>query len=97
MRLKSEEISAIKETATEHFGKNVKVYVFGSRTDDSKSGGDIDIYLETSLKKDLFLKKIKYLVALKKKIGERRIDVVVNNNTSNKLIFDVARKQGVKI
>ncbi|HFU77888.1 MAG TPA: nucleotidyltransferase domain-containing protein, partial [Epsilonproteobacteria bacterium] len=45
MRLLQSEADAIKSTflALFHSGK---IYLFGSRVDDSKKGGDIDLFLE---------------------------------------------------
>lgn len=40
MRLQTDEIKTIIQTAREIYGESVKVYLFGSRTDDSKRGGD---------------------------------------------------------
>ena len=47
MRLSIEESKMIRDSAVKYFGKNSKIYLFGSRTDDKKKGGDIDIYIET--------------------------------------------------
>ena len=81
MRLTPFEATAIKQTAQDVFGPNVEVIVFGSRVDDAKKGGDIDLYIKTELGND-FAHKIKFLVLLEQKIGEQKIDVVfaVDNN-----------------
>lgn len=57
------------------FGKG-EIYLFGSRTDDGKRGGDIDLYLKTENKENLTQKKIRFLAKLKREIGEQKIDVV---------------------
>lgn len=75
MRLTEFEINAIKQTAQEIFGPNAQVFLFGSRVDDAKRGGDIDLYIKTELGND-FTHKIKFLVLLEQKIGEQKIDVV---------------------
>ncbi|MHB1696728.1 MAG: nucleotidyltransferase domain-containing protein [bacterium] len=100
MRLKKEEIDAIKQTAITYFGSDANVYIFGSRAVDTKRGGDIDIYIETNLKLDsreLYKKKLSYAIALDKKIGEQKIDIIVNNFADNKHIYEVARKTGIMI
>jgi len=45
MRLSEFEIESIKSLANLHFGKNVQVYLFGSRTRNQQSGGDIDLFI----------------------------------------------------
>lgn len=75
MRLTEFEINAIKQAAQEIFGSKVQVFLFGSRVDDAKKGGDIDLYIKTEADNDL-THKIKFLVSLERKIGEQKIDVV---------------------
>jgi len=81
MRLNEFEIKAIKESAGEVFGASVQVFLFGSRIDDTKKGGDIDLYIKTKTGND-FMHKIKFLVALEQKIGEQKIDVVFAEDES---------------
>ena len=76
MRLTAFEVNAIKQSAQEIFGSAVEVFLFGSRTDDAKKGGDIDLYVKTQSGNDL-AHKIKFLVALEQRIGEQKIDVVL--------------------
>ncbi len=95
MRIRKEYIANIKEIARNNFGKDVQIYLFGSRVDDSKKGGDIDLYIETKISEELFDKKIKMLSALYKTIGEQKIDLIINNFTRDKLIYKVAKQEGV--
>ena len=74
MRLEKKYIDYIKRTAKDMFGEDAKVYLFGSRIDKEKKGGDIDIYIETNLKKNIFDKKIELLKRLHDKMGEQKID-----------------------
>ncbi len=95
MRVKKEHIGFIKRTAKELFGESTKVYLFGSRVDDSKKGGDIDLYIETDCKENIFEKKIKLLRQLHFKMGEQKIDIVINNHTNQKYVYEVARNEGI--
>ena len=47
MRLQSKEIQTIIRIAKEIYGESVKVYLFGSRLNDEKRGGDIDLLVRT--------------------------------------------------
>ena len=96
MRLNSKEVSVILKTFKEVFGDG-KVYLFGSRVDDSKKGGDIDLYLCPSKKYDnLQKKKIEFLVQLEKLLGEQKIDVVFAID-QKRLIEELAINTGVEL
>ena len=60
MRLNQKYIQTIKENFSTVFGYG-SIYLFGSRVDDTKKGGDIDLYLVVEDKTNLFRKKIKFL------------------------------------
>jgi len=45
VRLSLKEQQVIKKILKDVFG-DVKIYIFGSRLDDSKKGGDVDIFLQ---------------------------------------------------
>ena len=44
MRLGQKQVRAIKSTFSDVFG-NGEIYLFGSRVDDKRRGGDIDLYI----------------------------------------------------
>ena len=99
MRLNAQEVNTIKKLAIKFFGKDTKVYIFGSRADNKRRGGDIDIYVEVFAddEEKLFDAKTFFIVQLRAVLGEQKIDVVVKNlAASEKLpIFKVARSEGV--
>ena len=73
MRLSDFESSSIKKCAKEVFGENV-VKLFGSRTEDQKRGGDIDLLIDSKHKEKLTVEnKIHFLVKLKSKIGDQKL------------------------
>jgi len=47
MRLTSDQIDAIKLAARSVLGDDAQITLFGSRTDDRRRGGDIDLLFET--------------------------------------------------
>ena len=99
IRLTQDEIKAIKDTAKEIFGSNVKVWLFGSRVNPKLKGGDIDIYIEIPAYEDtnVFKKKVKYLVSLENKIGEQKIDLIVAPYDCKEFYCIEAKKTGVRI
>jgi len=47
MRLTPFQIQEIKKAFSAHFLPQDSLWLFGSRIDESKQGGDIDLYIET--------------------------------------------------
>jgi predicted nucleotidyltransferase len=88
MRLSEFEIESIKKLATHHFGTSVQVYLFGSRTNDLKRGGDIDLFIRNSNGDTLSARsKINFISDLVLKIGEQSIDVVLENRDMKDSVF----------
>ena len=95
MRLNQKYIDTIKLYFKQIF-KSGEIYLFGSRVDDNKKGGDIDLYLVLDEHQDIFTKKIKFLAKLKRVLGEQKIDIIFNEN-SDRLIEQEAIKWGIKL
>ena len=89
MRLSSREIEIIHEKIEAVFGDAI-VYLFGSRIDDKKFGGDIDLYIIPDLKEGLFRKKMKIKTILEDALY-KPVDIVLAKNV-NRLIEKEARK-----
>ncbi|MGH2575958.1 MAG: nucleotidyltransferase domain-containing protein [Ignavibacteria bacterium] len=93
MRLKENELSAIKKTIS-GFDPKAKIFLFGSRTDDEKKGGDIDVLI---LSEKINLgDKIKILKTLNNSIGEQKIDIVIAKDDSKPFI-KLALEKGVEL
>ncbi len=95
MRLSKIYVEVIKKHFKEFF-ENGEIYLFGSRVDDSKKGGDIDLYLVLKEHTNLFEKKIKFLSRVKRDLGEQKIDIIFNTDGS-RLIEKEAMKWGIKL
>jgi predicted nucleotidyltransferase len=78
LRLSEKEIRLIKQKVKSIFGDAV-VYLFGSRLDDSKKGGDIDLYVVTQTNENLFSKKRKLKLTLEDLLY-KPIDVIVSTD-----------------
>ena len=75
MRLKKSEIEVIKRVANLIF-KNPDIYLFRSRVKDNIKGRDI-LYIKLSYKPNL-TDDLKFLAKLKRIIGDRKIDIVID-------------------
>ena len=76
---------------------NVNIYLFGSRTDDSKRGGDIDLAIDTNLSRQEFRKKKSLFLALLIRIDfDYKIDVV-NFNTKDELLSQEIQQNHIKL
>ncbi|WP_151900701.1 nucleotidyltransferase family protein [Sulfurimonas hydrogeniphila] len=95
MRLTDDEVNLIKKAFFETF-KDGKIYLFGSRVDDTKRGGDIDLYIVPKNHDELRKKKIDFLVKLDEYIGEQKIDVVIAKDL-NRLIEKEALRTGIEL
>ena len=93
MRLSAGEISSIKEVIY-HFDSSASIFLFGSRTYDTKKGGDIDLLvLSDTISLDNML-KIK--LNLYDRIGEQKIDLIVEKDAS-KPFTQMAIEKGIRL
>jgi len=99
IRLSESEISIMKNLFKKHFQFGDALWVFGSRADQTKRGGDIDLYIETNYSEASMAirKKIEFLSDLKFAIGDQRIDVVINPLVlkNEQRIYAEAKQTGV--
>jgi len=80
MRLSEFEIESIKRLASLHFGLDVRVYLFDSRTQNQLRGGDIDLFISNPNESKLTSRtKINFITDLILQIGEQKIDIVLDN------------------
>jgi hypothetical protein len=80
MRLNHSEIAGIKKAIVEFIPhENFQLFLFGSRIDESKKGGDIDLLLivDESFKDDLLRQKHMLLAEIKDAIGDQKVDLII--------------------
>jgi predicted nucleotidyltransferase len=102
MRLTEKQAEIIRDGVIKHFGEKSVVYLFGSRVDDTKKGGDIDLLIEADYSpKDMLMKKINLLTDLHFKLGERKIDIVTFNSRADiaerPIIVEEALSTGIRL
>ena len=96
MRLSKRVIHILQSSIEKSFG-DVNVYLFGSRTDDNKRGGDIDLAIDTDLSQQEFRKKKSSFLAILARLDfEYEIDVV-NFNTKDTLLYNEMHENNIKI
>lgn len=99
MRLTSRQIATFKRLAEETFGPQARLMLFGSRVDDQRLGGDIDLYVvgfNGSIQQQVDA-KLRFLVKSKLELGEQRIDLVFSPGEGQERlpIHQVAERTGV--
>ena len=99
IRLKKDEAHAIVDIARQHFGEQVRVWLFGSRTDPAGRGGDIDLLVETPCAlPNRMLSAARFDAALQMTLGEQKFDVLlVDPATEEKPIHAIARREGTEL
>ena len=93
MRLQKQEIYTILQVARNIYGEKVKVYLFGSRLDNTKRGGDIDLLIRTDEEKKGVLARIRMIAQLKYFLGDQKIDIIGDHEDS--IVAQEALRKGV--
>jgi uncharacterized protein len=91
VRLTSFEKKSIKNIISK-YDKDAIVYLFGSRIDDAKKGGDIDLMVFSQ--KLVSTDSIDIIYDLHNVIGEQKIDIVIEK-TESKVFTKIAMKESV--
>ena len=90
MRLDKNDKNIILSTVESIFG-NGKVYLFGSRLDEQKKGGDIDLFIVSEEKSNLFEKKIKVISKLERAL-HKPIDIVLHKNFEREIEKEILKR-----
>lgn len=99
VRLKPWEIAVIQQAFTKTFLPQDHLWLFGSRVDLTKRGGDIDLYIET-IETDMANQRNlerQFYIHLIKELGDQKIDIVIKSNNTNSVIDQEAQQTGVQL
>jgi predicted nucleotidyltransferase len=96
MRLHKKEQQLIIETLKNSISDAV-IYLFGSRADENRRGGDIDLFLLTN--NDVSLKdKIDLLVQLECNGIERKVDLIIQSpNQKRERLYKEVLQKGIRL
>lgn len=98
MRLPAETLPPLLDAVRRHFGAGARVWLFGSRVDDTARGGDIDLYIETDFTSDLVARRVGLKCDLSSLFGERKIDLVARpRSRAPQPIHQIARREGIPL
>ena len=99
MRLSGAERSSIRAAVEKRFGPKAQVLLFGSRVDDERRGGDIDLLVEVPHPiDDPLAEAVALEIDVMRALGERRVDVLlVYRGVEERPIHRIARKTGLRL
>jgi predicted nucleotidyltransferase len=95
MRSRQSQRQIILDTGRQHFGEGCEIWLFGSRVDDSRKGGDIDLMVFPPRNEKIpYSEKLAFRANLKRRIGDRKIDVLfASAEKSCEAMNDIIRKK----
>lgn len=99
MRLSDSERAIVRAAVERRFGPQAEVLLFGSRTDDARRGGDIDLLVEVPhALDDPLAQAVGLEVDLMRELGERRIDILLAcPGCPERPIHRIARSSGLRL
>jgi len=95
MRLAIEKIDNLKNSIISIL-PNAKVYLFGSRVDDTKKGGDIDILILGKRRLD-YREKAKVERAFFEKFGEQKLDLISFEYNCDNAFKEIALEKAIQL
>jgi len=94
MRITPEQTQLIKTTIAREIDSDARIWLFGSRVDDQRRGGDIDLYIETEYP-DL-MRKIRCNIKLEEAL-DLHVDLITARPGQNHPIHKIARTEGIPL
>jgi predicted nucleotidyltransferase len=95
MRKSAAQRQSIVHATQQSFGDDARVWLFGSRADDSRRGGDVDLYVETNQSHPL-MAEVRCKLLIEESL-DLHVDLVVNDHKDSKPIFKIAKSTGIQL
>lgn len=101
MRLKEYDIQVITEAVRRQFGPEAEVRLFGSRVSDELRGGDIDLYVITTMSGEPLQSARFYAMSeIQRRLGDQKIDIVTRHpdqSPRDSLVWRKAEQNGIPL
>lgn len=95
MRLTPEQVRTIRERVRAAMGQRSRIWLFGSRVDDRRRGGDVDLYVEPDVMPDLRARLLcRGTLADDLDLD---VDLIVQEPGRDLPIYRIARQEGVPL
>ncbi len=93
-----QERTAITEAVRSVFGEDAEIRLFGSRTQDARRGGDIDLYIEVDPSRYSYDVELDLHAELMRRIGDQKVDILVHKRGQPRSVIEqVAVDTGVPL
>ena len=92
MRISDEAARQAVEVITAQFGYEAKIWLFGSRVDDGKRGGDVDIFIETEMTDVMRKNRCRSTLT---ELFDLKVDLIVGSGEQP--IHRIAKSTGVRL
>ena len=95
MRLTADQAEAIRQRVRRHLGPNSRIWLFGSRVDDRRRGGDVDLYIEPESTPPL----LAHLMCRSELADalDLQVDMIVRQPGLDLPIYRIAKQRGVPL
>ena len=106
MRLRPDDLHAIRLACGETLPHGARLLLFGSRLDDTRRGGDIDLLVElphAMAPSEMVDRRTRLAARLYRRLGEQRIDILMTVDpqadgvTDDRPVVQQARRRGVEL
>jgi len=94
MRLTPEQTRIIKAAVARELEPDARIWLFGSRVDDERRGGDVDLFVETR-NADL-LRELRCKIAIEEAV-DLHVDLVIAPPGDDRPISRIARSKGIRL
>lgn len=92
MRISSTQAQFIAQSVHRHLGESARMWLFGSRVDDQKRGGDVDLYVESD--SHTLMSELRCKIQLEESL-DMPVDLIVHSHNEDTPIAKIAKKTGV--